>query len=61
MDSQKYKLYVNIALLYFEKQKIEEIFNSYNTRLSTINDNMKGLLNDINNFKLIISNIKTSK
>jgi len=53
MDSQKYKLYVNIALLYFEKQKIEEIFNSYNTRLSTINDNMKGLLNDINNFKLI--------
>ena len=53
MDSQKYKLYVNIALLYFEKNKIEEIFNSYNTRLTTINDNMKGLLNDINEFKII--------
>lgn len=53
MDSQKYKLYVNIALLYFEKQKIEEIFNSYNTRLTTINANMKGLLNDINKFKTI--------
>ena len=53
MDSQKYKLYVNIALLYFEKQKIEEIFNSYNTRLTTINDNMKSLLNDINEFKII--------
>jgi hypothetical protein len=45
--------YVNIALLYFEKQKIEEIFNSYNTRLTTINDNMKSLLNDINEFKII--------
>ena len=53
MDSQKYKLYVNIALLYFEKQKIEEIFNSYNLRLTNINDNMKGFLNDINNFKMI--------
>ena len=53
MDSQKYKLYVNIALLYFEKQKIEEVFNCYNTRLTTINDNMKGLLNDINEFKII--------
>ena len=53
MDIQKYKIYVNIALLYFEKQKIEQIFNSYNTRLSTINDNMKGLLNDINEFKTI--------
>jgi hypothetical protein len=53
MDSQKYKLYVNIALLYFEKQKIKEIFNSYSDRLTTINDNMKGLLNDINNFKMI--------
>jgi hypothetical protein len=53
MDSQKYKLYVNIALLYFEKQKIGEIFNSYNTRLTTINDNMKSLLNDINEFKII--------
>jgi hypothetical protein len=51
MDSQKYKLYVNIALLYFEKQKIEEIFNSYHTRLTTINENMKGLLDDITNFK----------
>ncbi len=36
-----------------EKNKIEEIFNSYNTRLTIINDNIKGLLNDINNFKLI--------
>ena len=53
MDIQKYKLYVNIALLYFEKQKIEEVFNCYNTRLTTINDNMKGLLNDINEFKII--------
>ena len=53
MDIQKYKIYVNIALLFFEKQKIEQIFNSYNTRLSTINDNMKGLLNDINEFKTI--------
>ena len=53
MDSQKYKLYVNIALLYFEKNKIEEIFNSYNTRLTTIDDNMKVLLNDINEFKII--------
>ena len=53
MDNQKYKIYVNIALLYFEKNKIEEIFNSYNTRLTTINDNMKGLLNDINEFKII--------
>ena len=53
MDSQKYKLYVNIALLYFEKQKIEEIFNSYHTRLTTINENMKGLLDDITNFKII--------
>ncbi len=53
MDSQKYKLYVNIALLYFEKQKIEEIFNSYSDRLTTINANMKVLLNDINNFKTV--------
>ena len=43
MDSQKYIIYVNIALLYFEKNKIEEIFSSYNSRLTTINDNMKGL------------------
>ena len=40
MDIQKYKLYVNIALLYFEKNKIEEIFKSYNSRLTTINDTM---------------------
>ena len=53
MDIQKYKLYVNIALLFFEKQKIEEIYSSYNNRLTTINDNMKGLLNDINSFKMI--------
>ena len=53
MDNQKYKLYVNIALLYFEKQKIEEIYNCYNTRLTTINENMKSLLNDINEFKII--------
>ncbi len=53
MDIQKYKLYVNIALLYFEKQKIEEIFNSYSDRLTTINANMKGLLNDINTIKII--------
>ena len=53
MDRQKYKLYINIALLYFEKNKIEEIFNSYNTRLTTINENMKVLFNDINNFKMI--------
>jgi hypothetical protein len=52
-DSQKYKLYVNIALLYFEKQKVGKIFNSYNTRLTTINENMKGLLDDINEFKTI--------
>ena len=51
MDIQKYKLYVNIALLFFEKQKIEEIYSSYNNRLTTINNNMKGLLNDINSFK----------
>jgi hypothetical protein len=53
MDSQKYKLYVNIALLYFEEKKIEEIFNSYSDRLTTINANMKVLLNDINNFKTV--------
>ena len=53
MDSQQYKLYVNIALLYFEKNKIEEIFSCYNSRLTTINDNMKGLLNDINTIKII--------
>ena len=53
MDNQQYKLYVNIALLYFEKNKIEEIFSCYNSRLTTINDNMKGLLNDINTIKII--------
>ena len=52
-DNQKYKLYVTIALLHFEKKKIEEIFNNYNNRLTTINDNMKGLLRDINEFKTI--------
>jgi hypothetical protein len=52
-ETQKYKLYVSTALLYHEKQKIEEIFNTYNTRLTTINNSIKVLLNDINSIKTI--------
>ena len=53
INTQKYKLYITSALLYYEKQKIEELFNTYSTRLNTINDNMEVLLKDITNLKNI--------
>ena len=53
VEQQKYRLYVTTSLLYYEKQKIEEIFNTYSTRLDTINNSMEILLKDINNLKNI--------
>jgi hypothetical protein len=50
-DNQLYKLYVTSALLFYEKQRIQEIFDTYSTRLSIINDKITILLNDINNLK----------
>ncbi len=35
IENQKYK-YVQTALSFYEKQKIKEIFDRYNTRLTTI-------------------------
>ncbi len=51
--AQKYRLYVSSSLLFYEKQKIQDIFNSYNNRLTIINNSVKVLLNDINNLKSI--------
>ena len=53
IENQKYKVYVQTALLYYEKQKIKEIFETYNTRLTTINYKMNILLNDINKLNKI--------
>ncbi len=53
IENQKYKVYVQTALLYYEKQKIKEIFETYNTRLTTIDYKMNILLNDINKLNQI--------
>ena len=53
IENQKYKVYVQTALLYYEKQKIKEIFDTYNTRLTTIDYKMNILLNDINKLNQI--------
>jgi hypothetical protein len=53
IENQKYKAYVQTALLFYEKQKIKEIFDTYNTRLSTIDYKMNILLNDINKLNQI--------
>ena len=40
-QQQKYHLYVSSSLLFYEKQKIQDIFNSYNNRLTIINNSIK--------------------
>ena len=53
IENQKYKVYVQTALLYYEKQKIKEIFDTYSERLTTIDYKMNILLNDINKLNQI--------